>query len=110
MIYIFFFADLSADGADHPVLLPHADIYDLQLLAVWSCGVRPHCWVCLFLYRCYVQPFPIGSLKLEYGTLQTRLVWVIFVEKNSISISEVSRDIVRPSFRSKTRMFEMLNY
>ena len=47
-----FFADLSADGADHPVLLPHADIHDLQLLAVWSCGVRPHCWVCLFLYRC----------------------------------------------------------
>ena len=64
----FFFADLSADGADHPVLLPHADIYDLQLLAVWSCGVRPHCWVCLFLYRCYVQPFSIGSRKLEYFT------------------------------------------
>ena len=64
----FFFADFSADGADHPVLLPHADIHDLQLLAVWSCGVRPHCWVCLFLYRCYVQPFSIGSRKLEYFT------------------------------------------
>ena len=103
-----FFADLSADGADHPVLLPHADIHDLQLLAVWSCGVRPHCWVCLFLYRCYVQPFSIGSRKLEYFTNKACLGHLC--RKNSISISEVSRDTVRPSFRSKTRMFQMLNY
>ncbi len=72
IILIFFFlSDFSTDDSDDPVLLHHVDIYDLQLVAVWSRRLRSYrrvragCFLkpgLLFIGKAHFIPSPGCSL------------------------------------------------
>jgi hypothetical protein len=74
------FADISADGADHPLLFYHADIHDLQLLALRFCHLWTHFRVSLniqnsqtismtvFYSYCNLASFLVSSFFRVYST------------------------------------------